>query len=412
MVAKVPRSTDLPSLVIPSSTLVPLVVPSSTLVPLVIPSSTLVPLAQPSTDSSYSPSTTSSSSTDSLEPLSAHSRSLNNELDALSASFTISLVLSPTMNSFTTESTEDDTRQVVYVQSSHKFPSPERFSGSQDGFSCLAWLSSIKFYVEAINCPKSQWTRIAVSHLTSAAILWWQSSGIAASADFQDFEDGLRMMFLPENFFDTVRIRLYKAKLTSTVPALIQEMRMCMDILHPSPSEETRKELELAAKSILLSALPIGLQEMLQAFLIANPNPTWQQFAEATTRYAKIRRVSSNTTQAIHNSLASAHATHTAYDPMAMEIDNVGHPMAAMMTAINNLTLQMNNLQQQSRNRIGKLTHDEREVLKKNNGCFRCRVHEAGHFAANCPPKSSKQLVHNLSMTNEGGFPSGNAPGN
>lgn len=71
-------------------------------------------------------------------------------------------------------------------------------------------------------------------------------------------------MFLPESFLDTVRVRLYSAKLKTTVPALIQEMRMCMDILHPNPSEDTRKELELAAKSILLSALPAGLQEMLR----------------------------------------------------------------------------------------------------------------------------------------------------
>ena len=163
--------------------------------------------------------------------------------------------------------------QVVYIQPSHKFPAPERFSGSHDGFSCLAWLQSVIFYIEAIKAPHSEWTRIAVSYLTGAAILWWQSCGIKASEEFAIFEAGLRTMFLPESFLDTVRVRLYSAKLKTTVPALIQEMRMCMDILHPNPSEDTRKELELAAKSILLSALPAGLQEMLQAFLIANPDP-------------------------------------------------------------------------------------------------------------------------------------------
>lgn len=110
-------------------------------------------------------------------------------------------------------------------------------------------------------------------------------------------------------------------------------MRMCMDMLRPNRSSEAREELELAAKSVFLSALPVGLQEMLQAFLISNPDADWDKISSAGVRYAKIRKVGTDTTQAIHNSLATAHATQTAYDPMAMEIDN------------NNLTLQINNLQ-------------------------------------------------------------------
>ncbi|KAG0087086.1 hypothetical protein BGZ93_011168 [Podila epicladia] len=87
-----------------------------------------------------------------------------------------------------------------------------------------------------------------------------------------------------------------------------------MDIPHPNLSEDTDKELELAAKSILLSALPADLQEMLQAFLIVNPNLTWNKFCNAATRYAKIRKMGSDNVQVIHNSLATAHATHTTFD--------------------------------------------------------------------------------------------------
>jgi len=172
----------------------------------------------------------------------------------------------------------------VLLLHAHKFPHPERFSGFHDGFPCLTWLQSVRFYIKAIKFPHSEWTRIAVSYLTSAAILWWQSCGIKASGEFEIFEAGLRTMFLPESFLDAVRVQLYSARFTTSVPALIEEMRLCMDILHPNPSVDTRKELELAATSILLSALPAGLQEMLQAFLIANPDPTWNKFCDAAIR--------------------------------------------------------------------------------------------------------------------------------
>ena len=109
---------------------------------------------------------------------------------------------------------------------------------------------------------------------------------------------------------------------------------MFMDILHPNPSEDTRKELELAAKSILLSALPAGLQEMLQAFLIANPDPTWNKFCDAAIRYAKIRKVGSDSVQAAHNSLATTHAANTTFDPMA-----------SLLQTIANLATQVNNMQ-------------------------------------------------------------------
>jgi len=190
---------------------------------------------------------------------------------------------------------------------------------------------------------------------------------------------------------------------------------MCMDILHPNPSVDTRKELELAAKSILLSALPAGLQEMLQAFLIANPDSTWNKFCDAAIRYGKIRKVGSDKVQAVHNSRATAHATHTTFDPMAMEIDNIGNPMAALMTTIANLTLQVNNLQRRGdRNSRGKLTQEERQHLMSVNECFHCRKAHAGHFASNCPSHSTTpgRSVNNASIANEGGSQSGNAPGN
>ena len=116
MVAKALRSPDLTSLVIPNQT------------------PTLSPL--PSTDS----------------------------LDSLSALLTSVLALAPTMTT-----PEQATAQVVYIQPSHKFPPPERFSGSHDGFSCLAWLQSVRFYVEAIKAPKANWTCIAVSYLVGVA---------------------------------------------------------------------------------------------------------------------------------------------------------------------------------------------------------------------------------------------------
>jgi hypothetical protein len=350
---------------------------SPDLAPLVIPSPPLVPRPPPSTDS----------------------------LDSLSALFTSTLVLSQSM----TNNTEEIAPQVVYIQPSHKFPSPERYAGSHDGFSCLAWLQSLTFYVKAIKAPETEWTRIGVSYLTGAAILWWHGSGLSDDDPYCDFSEGLKAMFLPEGFIDTVRARLYQAKLTTTVPALIQDMRMCMDILRPDRTSDARKELEESAKSILMIALPAGLQEMLQAFLIGKGDANWNEICNAAVRYAKIRKIGTDTNQAVHNSLATQHATHPVPDPMAMEIDNISTAtMAALLQQINHLSIQVNNLSRDNnRNRLSKLTPTEKEKLIKQNKCFRCR--QSGHRAINCQGPTH---INNAEMTNESGSQSGNAPGN
>ncbi|KAI1288803.1 hypothetical protein EDD11_009650, partial [Mortierella claussenii] len=84
-------------------------------------------------------------------------------------------------------------------------------------------------------------------------------------------------MFLPEEFEESVRVRLYTARLIIMVPALIQEMRMRIDILRPDRSSDGRKELELAAKSVFITALPTELQDA-----------DWDALSNAAVRYAKI----------------------------------------------------------------------------------------------------------------------------
>lgn len=75
----------------------------------------------------------------------------------------------------------------LYIQPTHKFPSPERYQGSHDGFLCLAWLQALSFYAKAIKAPAADWTRIAVSYLTGAAILWWHGSGLSDDSTFEEF---------------------------------------------------------------------------------------------------------------------------------------------------------------------------------------------------------------------------------
>ena len=124
----------------------------------------------------------------------------------------------------------------------------------------------------------------------------------------------------------------------------------------------------------------------------------------------------SDSVQAVHNSLATTHAANTTFDPMAMEIDNIGNPMASLLQTIANLATQVNNMQMNNlqRRRPNRLTPEERDKLMSVNGCFRCRKHHAGHVASNCLsyPTTSGRTAHNVSIANEGGPQPGNAPGN
>ncbi|KAG0248872.1 hypothetical protein BGZ95_007825 [Linnemannia exigua] len=111
-----------------------------------------------------------------------------------------------------------------------------------------------------------------------------------------------------------------------------------------------------------------------------------------------------------------------AFDPMAMEIDNINidpttralmASVQSLTIAVNAMTSQFNNPQQQ-RPRLTQITKDEKEYLRNNNGCFKCRRINAGHMSWDCGKNLSRsQAVNNIAnVSNPATYQPGNAPSN
>ncbi|KAG0350949.1 hypothetical protein BGX24_007978 [Mortierella sp. AD032] len=121
----------------------------------------------------------------------------------------------------------------------------------------------------------------------------------------------------------------------------------------------------------------------------------------------------------------SAPTQPPAFDPMAMEIDNINidPTTRALMSSVQSLTIAVNAMasqfnnqqqqqQQQQRPRFAKITDDERKYLENNNGCFKCRRINAGHMSWDCGKSSSRSVNNIANASNPATNQSGNAPSN
>ncbi|KAG0035001.1 hypothetical protein BGZ83_004099, partial [Gryganskiella cystojenkinii] len=285
-------------------------------------------------------------------------------------------------------------------KTNHKFAPPDKFDGKRDGFACLAWLHAVTFYNDCIQADKKQHSRIAIGYLTGEAILWWNGSGLSPVILFPDFEDGLKAMFVP------VRARLHSVKLCNrSVAAPVQEMQLYIDTLTPVNGDAAaRTELE-KSKQVKDQAVYNG-----NIFHVGMTPNTSTANNPAVTALA-------------------AQSAQPILDPNAMDIDNLNLGSSNHLAAfLNNVSIQVNNRLNDSnfsnsnninnnnsrhnnRNNnqknnnsnnkdIAKITQEEKAYLDSVNGCYRCRVPNAGHYARDCPDPKTRSF-NNLSMTTE-----------
>ncbi|GJJ70619.1 hypothetical protein EMPS_02968 [Entomortierella parvispora] len=308
----------------------------------------------------------------------------------------------------------------LFSAATFRFPQPEHYKGERDGFKCEIWLTAITRFFKGARIPDHERTLHAPIFLTDDATLWWEGNALSDEAPWDDFVKAFRAAFQPAGFIDQVRNMLFDIKMTSTVSDYVERTRKYMSFLCPHDmSPDSRLTLEQAATSCFLKGAPKDLRQVLLTYKLNNPKCTIQDLCSVAEQFDqiyeyKVRPPSSSSSAGLDYTAASANAIKDA--SMAMDIDNI--TVAALVKTINNLSIQVNNLSRNNnRSRSGhhqdsslkRLTPEDKQYLIKNNGCFRCRKINAGHYATSCPGPVS---VNNMTSSNEGGSPSGNAPGN
>lgn len=284
---------------------------------------------------------------------------------------------------------------ITYVVASNSFPKPPVYQGERDGFLCEAWLTAMRRYFLGADIPAAKQTLTAVSYMAAAAALWWEGQALDDLCSWVEFAAAFRSEFCPAGFTDQVRSLLFTIKMTSTVSDYVARTRKYLALLGAGDMhEQARSMLEESAKSCFVNGAPLALKQQLLNFEINNPSHvSIHTMCNAAERFDGIfhYQPDSSTSTSAPPVPKPNHDHHpnllaTPYrDPMAMEIDN-------LVIAVNALTRRMdsnngnnrNNYRRQPNygNRLPPLTQQERERLRAQGGCFKCR--QLGHIAREC----------------------------
>jgi hypothetical protein len=329
--------------------------------------------------------------------------------------------------------TNDTLATIIELDTTSK---PAKYDGTRDGFKCLAWLKEVQRYLTMKNVPDSKRTIHAVNLLNQTSLLWWESLNIDDSCDYSTFKTLFKKAYMPDGFLEHVRGLLLNAKLTTNLAEYLTRIRLYMNILL-AEDPTGRVFLEATVRVVFLQGCPDDLRQLLQTDQVSNPNNTFFDMCSKAEGFDTIyafgpRGATKGMFAKAMNSMRSQAPTPAptpAFDPMAMEIDNISvdPTTRALMSSVQSLTIAVNAMatqfnnqqQQQNRPRLARLTDDERKYLEDNNGCFKCRRPNAGHYSWDCgknrnnPRPPRPQTVNNLAYAgNPSTDQSGNAPSN
>src|SRR5690349_9855084 len=216
---------------------------------------------------------------------------------------------------------------------------PPTYAGGRNE-SLAAWIFQMERYCQLLPVPDINRVEFAGTFLKDHAAMWWQTTYNDIES-WRDFTDGLREQFQPVNTAKTARAQLDRLKQTSSVRFYNTRFRELI-LQIPHMHEEDRVHHYINGLKPQVAAL-VALRQpdsLLDAQGLADTADTIQHHHVPYQTYG-----SRGTGQTQHRPNYQG--------PAPMELDA-----------------------------IGKLTDTERERLRKNGGCFRCR--KTGHVARNC----------------------------
>lgn len=303
----------------------------------------------------------------------------------------------PTQQNPTQQATPQP-QAITYVVASNSFPKPPVYQGERDGFLCEAWLTAMRRYFLGADIPDAKRTLTAVSYMAAAAALWWEGQALDDLCPWDEFAAAFRSEFCPAGFLDQVRSMLFTIKMTSTVSDYVARTRKYLALLGSGDMhEQARAMLEESAKSCFVNGAPLALKQQLLNFEINNPAyVSIHAMCNAAERFDGIfhYRPDQSPSAPAHHAHNQNHQNHNPqpnllatphHDPMAMDLDNLVLAVNALARRFNSNNGNNGNNNSWSPNygnRLPPLTQQERERLRAQGGCFKCR--KPGHIAREC----------------------------
>jgi hypothetical protein len=219
---------------------------------------------------------------------------------------------------------------------------PPPFTGRKNE-SLEAWIFQMQQFCELAPVPNADRINFAATFLKDQAVLWWRAyyqtqDWLHAPPNWNAFLTTLRQQFTPVNTSISAYDRLQRLSQKASVNAYNHEFRAIMLEL-PDMDPTTRMNYYMR-----------GLKESIRPF-VAMQTP-----ADLATAESIAERVDAVT-----------------YKPTNRTSGFKPHPNYRAPGGVIPMDLDA----------IGKLTDAERDRLRKNGGCFRCR--KTGHLARDCP---------------------------
>ena len=217
---------------------------------------------------------------------------------------------------------------------------PPTYSGKRNE-SLAAWLFQMERYCQLLPVPENNRVEFAGTFLKDHAAMWWQTA-YDDIEDWNDLKEGIKAQFQPVNSAKTARAQLDSLRQRTSVRIYNSEFReLVLQIPHMHEEDRVYQYIKGLKPSV--------------ASMVALQQPTTLLMAQGLADIADTIQYQQMPRRNFGNQGTEQPRNRPTYQgPTPMDLDA-----------------------------IGKLTDAERERLRKNGGCFRCR--KTGHLARNCP---------------------------
>lgn len=238
-------------------------------------------------------------------------------------------------------------------------PKPSSYSGDTD---VDEWLFQAYQYLYDLPLTEASRVRTAGSFLIGSAGLWWRrqhelhpTKETFPYRTWDAFSGALRNLFKPLNNVRRARDRLSTLRQTSSVQQFVKLFRsICLeipDITDAEMMDRFIRGLKPRVRELVVTVEVASLDELMRLAERQDANLEWSRQMTPQPPAFQHRHVQPRMAPHRHPAPRPAH-----HGPMPMEIDAVD---------------------------LAPLTPQERERLRQNGGCFRCR--RIGHYASRCP---------------------------
>jgi hypothetical protein len=280
---------------------------------------------------------------------------------SIAGAFTNALAASQTQSA--QRDFNDNMRTVAAVLKPTK---PKPYEGAVDAVACLNFIENQEEYYQIVSLHQTEWVKYTAVSLEGDAKTWWRNSGLTLESTWQDFRKTFIEYFTPPDTTSAARQELNKLRQGRLSVADYTTKFRRLARLIPSMDRETT-----------LFIYTHGLETTTSREVrLRQPGTLDEAIKLATIMHGILHPVAPTSISAPSTSATQQSATEP------MDLDSLRILLANVMNTTNINAM---------RRPLPKLTHAERERLKRIGACFRCR--RTGHRFSEC---RSGQAMNNI----------------